>query len=173
MKKLVKPILWSIMTMFLMFSLFGCYGNMTLTKKVWAWNGSLGSEPIQTLVMWGLTVVAPVYEIALLGDILFLNTVEYWTGTNPLAMADGATDVRIVKNDGKTFEIKTMKNSITITETAGPNSGKSVEISFDEATSAWNMSDGSQEIKLAQMSDNTLNLIYPNGKTMAIDLGSK
>lgn len=172
MKKLVKPIVWSVMTLFLMFSLFGCYGNMTLTKKVWAWNGSLGSEPVQTLVMWALAI-APVYEIAVMADVVFLNTIEYWTGTNPLAMADGTTDVRTVQSDGKTFEIKTMKNSITITETVGPNSGKSVEISFDESTSAWNMSDGSQEIKLAQMTDHTLNLIYPNGKTLAIDLGSK
>ncbi len=172
MKKFAKPIIWSVMAIFLMFSLFGCYGNMTLTKKIWKWNGSLGNEPIQTIVMWAMAI-APVYEIAVFADVVFLNTVEYWTGTNPLAMSEGTTDVRIVKHDNKTFEITTVKNTITIKEISGPNAGKSLEIKYDDVTSTWNMSDGTQEIKLAQMTDNTLNLIYPNGKTLAINMGSK
>ncbi len=77
----------------------GCYGQFALTKKVHQWNGSVsGDKFVHTLVFWAMIIV-PVYEVVMLADGLVFNTIEFWSGSNPLenmapirtsAMADGS-----------------------------------------------------------------------------------
>lgn len=64
--------------------LSGCYGNFVLTKKLYDFNGSVHPNRIvQSVIMVGLNII-PVYGIAIMADALILNSVEFWTGTNPL-----------------------------------------------------------------------------------------
>lgn len=44
MKKFRTVIILSMLSIFLMVSMFGCYGNFTLTRKLYEWNGSLGDK---------------------------------------------------------------------------------------------------------------------------------
>lgn len=66
-----------------------CYGPFNLTKSLYKWNGQIkGSGQVtakwmQELVFLGLAVL-PVYEFALLGDALIFNSIEFWTGDNPI-----------------------------------------------------------------------------------------
>lgn len=65
----------------------GCYGNYALFGKVQKFTGSFGDKWINSvvnLVAW----IVPVYEICLLGDLLIFNTIEFWTGSNPVASGD-------------------------------------------------------------------------------------
>jgi hypothetical protein len=51
--------------------------------------------------------VVPAYELILLGDILIFNTVEFWTGSNPLATnitTDG--DNVLVQVQDRTYELR-------------------------------------------------------------------
>ena len=69
-----------------------CYGTFTLTKKLHTWNGQVSdSKFVQELVFLGF-IILPVYSLSLLGDGLIFNTIEFWTGDNPVASRD---DVRI------------------------------------------------------------------------------
>ena len=68
--------------------LSGCHGSYGLTKKLLRWNGTLGNKWLNSCVHFLLWVV-PVYEVSIgLVDFLVLNTVEFWTGSNPLAADD-------------------------------------------------------------------------------------
>lgn len=70
------------------FSLTACYGSYSLTQKLYKWNGTLGNKWLNSCVHFILWVI-PVYEICIgLVDGLVLNTVEFWTGSNPLASND-------------------------------------------------------------------------------------
>lgn len=61
----------------------GCYGSFNLTKSLHEWNGRVGSD-------WGnegvflLLVIIPVYGVTLLVDAIILNSIEFWSGDNPV-----------------------------------------------------------------------------------------
>ncbi len=61
-----------------------CYGSFALTKKVHWWNGAASSNKfVQWLVFVGLNVI-PIYGLAVVVDALVVNSLEFWTGSNPV-----------------------------------------------------------------------------------------
>ena len=115
-------------------ALQGCYGGFTATKKLYTWNGTLGNKWVNSLVMVGLAII-PVYSIAGAADILILNTVEFWTGSNPLAMKAGESETRVVTVDGKSFELTATRNRMEIKPLAAPE--QAVGLSYEPAQQAW------------------------------------
>lgn len=81
----------------------GCYGPFLLTKKVHKWNGEISDNKWVVEVAFLVCAWLPVYGIATLADAVIFNSVEFWTGQNPLAKADaaGVTTKRIVRKDGE------------------------------------------------------------------------
>jgi hypothetical protein len=85
----------------------GCFGSFNLTRKVYGFNKTVSKDKfVQELVFLGLNVV-PIYGIAGFIDVVVANTVEFWTGTNPIEMSstirvDGTTSVKraLVEKDG-------------------------------------------------------------------------
>ena len=64
-------------------ALSGCYGPFNLTRRLYQWNGQVGQkwerEFVFILLAW-----APVYGLAVLGDGIVFNSMEFWTGSNPV-----------------------------------------------------------------------------------------
>lgn len=79
----------------------GCFGGFRATSAIYHWNKGIGGGKwVQWLVFFGLFVI-PVYELFALGDILIFNSLEFWTGSNPLALRDAKEPVEaIAMNDG-------------------------------------------------------------------------
>ena len=72
-----------------MIVLSGCYGSNACYNKLHDWNGTLGNKWLNSIVYFLGFWIFPVYGICLwLVDGLVLNTVEFWTGSNPLASGD-------------------------------------------------------------------------------------
>jgi len=64
----------------------GCYGPFNLTKNLHKWNGQLSQNRwVVEGVFLGLTVL-PVYEFSALGDAIIFNSVQFWTGKNPIQL---------------------------------------------------------------------------------------
>lgn len=84
-------------------SVSGCYGRFALTHKLHAWNGTVADRWINSLLFFGLVVVQA-YSLCLLGDGLIFNTVEFWSGDNPVASVDADGTIHIVK-DGQSFQL--------------------------------------------------------------------
>lgn len=63
--------------------LAGCYGPFNLTKKLYRWNGTIGSKWVNEGVFLGL-VILPGYFITTLGDAIIFNSIEFWGGKNPV-----------------------------------------------------------------------------------------
>lgn len=77
-------------------TLTSCYGSFGLTHKLHGWNGTIGNKFARWLVFLGLVII-PVYGITLVVDALILNSMEFWTGSSPVARVErrGNTAVAI------------------------------------------------------------------------------
>ena len=62
----------------------GCYGPFTLTRKVHTWNGGVSDNKWIVEGVFLICAWLPVYGIATLADAVIFNSVEFWTGSNPL-----------------------------------------------------------------------------------------
>ena len=125
-----KKILVSVMLTLVLLSVStSCYGKFSLSKKVYKWNGSLGNKFVKTAVMWGLWVV-PVYEVAGMVDLWVLNVIEFWTGSNPVAMKAGEKELQQVKMDDKDFIISATKNRMDI---ENKETGETVALFYNES----------------------------------------
>ncbi len=102
-----------------MIVLTGCYGSNACFNKLHKWNGTLGNKWLNSIVHFFLSIFQ-VYNICLgLIDGLILNTVEFWTGSNPLAGGDS-----YYEKDAQGNEIAAVKNadgtmSVELTTAAG------------------------------------------------------
>ena len=74
-----------------------CIGSFGLSNKLLDWNRNIDSKFVNELVFVAFWIV-PVYEISALADILVLNSIEFWSGSNPVA--DAGTVKTIETKDG-------------------------------------------------------------------------
>jgi len=93
-----------------MLSLQGCYGRMALTKKVYAVNGEVNDKFVRSLVTW-VFIIVPVYGVSALADFVLFNTIEFWTGKNPVAQ--GEKDFRYAAGE-ETYDIHAKKTGTTV-----------------------------------------------------------
>jgi hypothetical protein len=149
------------------FVALNCYGSYTLFHKIHRWNGTIGNGFVKSLVHLLLWIV-PVYEVCLLIDWLLLNTLEFWTGSNPLAMAPGESETQIVMAHNETYEITATMNRFDIRQMSGVNAGHTVALVYNPETLDWYIETQNQTVKVAQMEKDNMefiNLVFPDGKT--------
>lgn len=61
-----------------------CLGPDNAYRQVKNWNVGLTNQDwLDEIIFIGLHIV-PVYPLALFGDVLIFNTIEYWSGDNPI-----------------------------------------------------------------------------------------
>jgi len=115
-------------------SLSGCFGSYALTKKMHGLADGFG-QPISTVLNWipGFIVMPLVTWL----DFVIFNTLEYWLGSNPLAMNEGEVEKQLVEVDGQLMEMTATKGQIAVRSLTG----EKVEgtLIFSEADSAWYM----------------------------------
>ena len=80
----------------------GCYGPFYLTRKVWKFNGEVSDNKWIVEVAYLLMTWLPVYGLAGAADAIIFNSIEFWTGNNPLAEGETSSAPatrRIVRGD--------------------------------------------------------------------------
>ncbi|MDH3346103.1 MAG: DUF3332 domain-containing protein [Kiritimatiellaceae bacterium] len=70
--------------------LTGCTGPFVLTRKVRDWQTDFDEKWVDEVAFLGC-VILPVYGLSMLGDALIFNSVEFWTGDNPMNSVDAPT----------------------------------------------------------------------------------
>jgi len=93
-------------------SLSGCYGSNALFNKMHQFNGSIGDKWLNTVVHFVATFVLPVYPICLFADYVIFNTIEFWTGSNLIAMGD--TYEQIDGNGNKIFAVRNADGTLSV-----------------------------------------------------------
>ena len=82
MKKLTLSVCAIMLAGAFLFS--SCIGSFALSNKVLSWNQQIGNKFVNEIVFFGFWIL-PVYEITMLADAVILNSVEFWSGSNPIA----------------------------------------------------------------------------------------
>lgn len=152
----------------------GCFGKFALTRKVYEINNQVSSDKfVKSLVTW-IFVIVPVYEIAAFADFVLLNVIEFWTGSNPVAMQEGQMEQQIVERNGEKFQITATKNKFHIEQLSGENVGKTIDYVFNAEESAWYLNSNGQTTKIIQYTNNGKEMmaqfIAPNGQSVVMNL---
>ncbi len=123
-----------------------CIGSFSLTNKLLSWNRSVSDKFVNEVVFIAFWIV-PVYEVAALADILVLNSIEFWSGNNPLAIGtkviDGQDGRYLVECDGKGYTIKS------------ENDGSVVRLDFDQEELTWSANVNGETHKFLTFIDDT------------------
>ncbi len=98
------------------FASVGCTGSFMLTKKVYNWHRSMGDKWSDE---FGFLVCAliPIYGISTMADAIVFNSIEFWTGKNPVeeAKADSKSKVVEVGDQKATLSYNQQANQLKIT----------------------------------------------------------
>lgn len=138
-----------------------CIGSFNLTRNLYSWNNDVGDRFVNALVFFAFVII-PVYGVTLFLDGVILNTIEFWSGSNPVSMMEGEVEIQKVSQNGVTYEIMAVKNKFIATQIEGPQAGESVEFVFNPEEKSWKLVTKDFEKKLVQLNDNaTVNLFYP------------
>ena len=107
-----------------------CIGSFALTNKLLSWNKQVGNKFVNELVFFAFWII-PVYEVSALADILVINSIEFWSGDNPVAsgkkVIDGKDGRYLVECDGKGYTI-TSENDQSV-----------VRLDFDSEDQSWSV----------------------------------
>lgn len=140
-----------------------CIGSFGLTNKLLTWNRSIDSKFVNELVFIAFWIV-PVYEISALADVLVINSIEFWSGSNPVA------DVGNVKTiDGKdgVYTVETKVDGYHIQKEGDE---KAVDLVFNEADQSWNVEANGESTKLLKFNgDDEVVMYLPDGKEMNVE----
>lgn len=140
-----------------------CIGSFQLTNKLLSWNNQIGSKFVNELVFFAFWVL-PVYEVSGLADILVLNSIEFWSGSNPVAkgtkVIEGNDGKYLVKCDGKGYTINS------------ENDGSIVRLDFDAKEQSWSYSipGGEKHTIFTFVDDTHVSLPAPDGTNRVIEL---
>ncbi len=94
-----------------------CIGSFSLTNKLLSWNQTVGNKFVNELVFFAFWIL-PVYEVSGLADLLVLNSIEFWSGENPVAkgkkVIEGNDGRYLVECDGKGYTITAMNDNTSV-----------------------------------------------------------
>ena len=142
--------------------LTSCIGSFNLTKNVLNWNNQIGSKVINELIFAAFWIV-PVYEVTALADLVVLNSIEFWSGKNPVEPS-----VQFVETEQGKYRIEGDESGYTVTHEA---TGRSYKIGYDFETQTWSYEDKDNSFPLLTFVDNNrVRMSLPGGETCIVPL---
>lgn len=147
-----------------------CLGSYSAFNGLKDWNSQISDSPfVNNLVFWGLWIL-PVYEIFLIGDTLIFNVIEFWSGSNPVAMKPGEKETQVVERDGNTYQMIATPNRLQIAVLEGPKKGEKVDLVYRPHEKSWNaIKPNGEIIRLSSFKDGFYIVYTPEGKQVKMD----
>lgn len=143
-------------------SMTSCIGSFALTNRVLSWNKTVSSKFINEVVFFAFWVL-PVYEVTSLADLVVLNSIEFWSGSNP-AMAYSKT----VDTDHGQYKVVADATGYSITHV---ESSTTVRIEHEDATDTWGiLTDEGLVPFMTMVDDNHVKMITPSGDFRMVEL---
>ena len=75
-----------------------CVGSFSLFNKLSSWNRKATNSKFLNEIIF--IVISPVYALAGVADVLLFNSIEFWSGNNPVASNIGKTK-QVLGEDGR------------------------------------------------------------------------
>ena len=139
-----------------------CIGSFTLSNKLLSWNKTINNKFVNELVFFAFWVL-PVYEVSCLADVLVLNSIEFWTGENPVASSK-----KVVEGKDGRYLVECDETGYTITSEA---SGEVVRFDFNSDENSWSVNLGEESYTLMTFVDgNHVKMAAPGGEMQLVEL---
>lgn len=160
-----KTILTAALAALLCSSLTSCMGKFALTHNLYAWNEQVSNKFVNEVLFVAFWIL-PVYEVCGLADLLVLNTIEFWSGDNPLTASTKVIDTEngryLVECDGNGYDI-------TLEST-----GEKYRLDFARDSKTWSLLLDGKEYKLMTFIDNDhVSVPSPDGAWQTVELSSE
>lgn len=140
-----------------------CIGSFNLTNSLLNWNKKLSNKFVNELVF---IVISPAYAVCGLADVLVINSIEFWSGSNPLHVSAGKVK-NVWGQDGRLYAVKGLKNGYEVTS---PDGQKSYYL-YDKKNDSWSVSANGKTQELFRMlPDGKVETVLPDGQTMDVSL---
>lgn len=165
MKKSKFSIAAIVLSTSLLFS--SCIGSFGLHNKLLSWNHEIGNKFVNELVYFAFNII-PIYPVCYITDMLILNSIEFWSGSNPIA--DVGT-IKRVKGENGNYLVETLENGYIITKEGVEGT---TQLTHNAETNIWSVeANGEQSDFLRINDDNTADLLLPNGDVQSIQLNDE
>lgn len=139
-----------------------CIGSFALFNKVKTWNEHVGDKFVNEIVFVAMWIL-PVYELCFAADLLVLNSIEFWSGTNP-ALAQ----TKVI--DGKDAQYLVARNEAGYTIT-NMTTKQVTRFNFNAEDNSWSLENNGQEVKLFTFVDDThIDVITRDGSYTRVEL---
>lgn len=146
-----------------------CLGSFNAFNNLKDWNDQVtNNDFVNNAIFWGLNII-PVYGLFLLGDTIIFNVIEFWTGSNPIAMAEGENEIQIAEFKGQKVKMTAQKNQFKIEVLEGEKKGEIVEMVYTPENKTWYAKDDTELIKLASFKDGFYLVYTPKGEAIKLD----
>ena len=101
--------------------------------------------------------------------MVVFNSIEFWDGTNPIAMNEGDKEIKQVKGKKSSYRITATKNKYHIEVIEGKHLGAITELVYEANDQSWNMIKGDGEkVKLTSLKQGFRQVHMPNGTTIKV-----
>ena len=138
-----------------------CIGSFSLFNKYEKWQCNMTNNKYVNGIV-GLILQPIVAPICLFVDAVVLNTIEFWSGSNPMAAGEVKT---VMGKDGRYYAIKTLKDGY---EVKAPN-GETTLFIHDSKTDAWSMSQNGVTKELIRFNaDGTIQATLQSGEKLTV-----
>ncbi len=152
----------------------GCMGSWVITKKVYKWNEkATGNKFLNNLIFWIFGWI--VYPISLFLDSVIFNLIEFWSGSNPMAMQPGEIEKGIVKgNDGNDYEMTVTQYRYDIVALTGNNKGQKTSLFYTPETKTWSTTKNGITHPIATIHEdiNKVEIFGTDGSVQLIDINT-
>ncbi len=141
-----------------------CIGSYSLFNKFAKWNVNATSSKFLNAVIG--VVLLPVYGICSIADSLLFNSIEFWTGDNPIASNIGTTR-QVMGEDGRFYAVKTLKDGYEITAPTG----EILKFVYNKQEDSWSKIENGEVREVFRFNPNgTIRLTLPKGEQMDVTL---
>lgn len=142
-----------------------CIGSFALTNKLLGWNRQIGNKFLNELVFFAFWII-PVYEVTALADVVVLNSVEFWSGSNPVTAS-----TRVIEGQDGKYLVECDSKGYTITSM---NDGSKVRLAFEESDNSWSVvTEGNSYKFMTMVDDNHVNMISADGSMRPVELSEQ
>jgi hypothetical protein len=161
MKKMNLKVVACLMAGSLVYS--SCIGSFSLFNSYAKWQCNMTSNKFVNAIV-GFVLMPIVGGITLFVDAVVLNTIEFWSGTNPMQANIGKTK-KVMGSDGRYYAVKTLENGY---EVKAPNGELSYFI-YDQKRNTWTLKQNGETRELFRFNeDGTITTLLNNGQKLTV-----
>ena len=166
----MKRISLKVATLLLIGSMLGssCIGSFSLFNKFAAWQTEMTSNKyVNGVIGWFTSIL---YPFCMIADIFVLNTIEFWSGSNPLASNVGKTQ-QVMGQDGRFYAVTILKNGYEIKAPTG----EITLLTYDKELNAWAMTQNGETKELFRFNEDgkTISVKMQNGESRDFSLNEQ